>query len=144
MQSNVKHLASRQKVIVRLFDIIYELIDDVREDLRALLSPTIIKTELGRLLVRGIFKTTKSEVICGGEVTKGKLTLPALATVMRGNDVLAEVEILGLKRGPTEVKEVLEKEMCGVNFKTNHKLELQEGDRLEFFRRESVARSLVI
>jgi translation initiation factor IF-2 len=144
MQSNVKHLASRQKVIVRLFDIIYELIDDVREDLKALLSPTIVKTELGRLLVRAIFKTTKSEVICGGEVTKGKLTLPALATVMRGDDVLAEVEILGLKRGPTEVKEVLEKEMCGVNFKTTHKLELQEGDRLEFFRRESVARSLVI
>jgi translation initiation factor IF-2 len=144
MQSNVKHLASRQKVIVRLFDIIYELIDDVREDLRALLSPTIVKTELGRLLVRGIFKTTKSEVICGGEVTKGRLTVPALATVMRGDDVLAEVEILGLKRGPTEVKEVLEKEMCGVNFKTSHKLELQEGDRLEFFRRESVARSLVI
>jgi len=144
MQSNVKHLASRQKVIVRLFDIIYELIDDVREDLRALLSPTIVKTELGRLLVRGIFKTTKSEVICGGEVTKGRLTVPALATVMRGDDVLAEVEIVGLKRGPTEVKEVLEKEMCGVNFKTSHKLELQEGDRLEFFRRESVARSLVI
>lgn len=144
MQSNVKHLASRQKVIVRLFDIIYELIDDVREDLRALLSPTIVKTELGRLLVRGIFKTTKSEVICGGEVTKGRITVPALATVMRGDDVLAEVEILGLKRGPTEVKEVLEKEMCGVNFKTSHKLELQEGDRLEFFRRESVARSLVI
>ena len=144
MQSNVKHLASRQKVIVRLFDIIYELIDDVREDLRALLSPTIVETELGRLLVRGIFKTTKSEVICGGEVTKGKLTLPALATVMRGDDKLAEVEILGLKRGPTDVKEVLENEMCGVNFKTNHKLELQEGDRLEFFRRESVARSLVI
>jgi len=144
MQSNIKHLASRQKVIVRLFDIIYELIDDVREDLRALLSPTIVKTELGRLLVRGIFKTTKSEVICGGEVTKGRLTVPALATVMRGDDVLAEVEILGLKRGPTEVKEVLEKEMCGVNFKTSHKLELQEGDRLEFFRRESVARSLVI
>jgi len=144
MQSNIKHLASRQKVIVRLFDIIYELIDDVREDLRALLSPTIVKTELGRLLVRGIFKTTKSEVICGGEVTKGRITVPALATVMRGDDVLAEVEILGLKRGPTEVKEVLEKEMCGVNFKTSHKLELQEGDRLEFFRRESVARSLVI
>ncbi len=142
MQSNVKQLASRQKTIVRLFDVIYELIDDVRNDLSALLKPQIVETELGRLLVRGIFKTTKSEIICGGEVTKGKLSLPAQANIMRDEQKLAEVEVTNLKRGPTDVKEVLEGEMCGVSLKTTQKLELQEGDRIELFRRETVARLL--
>ena len=82
MQSNVRQLASRNKVTVRLFDIIYELIDDVKKDLTGLLKPQIVETELGRLLVKAVFKTTKSEIICGGEVTKGKLSLPAQATVI--------------------------------------------------------------
>ena len=142
MQSNVKQLASRQKTIVRLFDVIYELLDDVRKDLTGLLKPQVVETELGRLIVRAIFNTTKSEVICGGEVTKGKLTLPAQAVVMRGDDKLAEVEVVNLKRGPTDVKEVAEGEMCGVSLKTNQRLELKEGDHLEFFRRETVARLL--
>src|SRR5206468_6754972 len=60
--------ASRDKVQVRLYKVIYELIDDVKDELSNLLSPEIIETELGRLIVRGIFKTTKTEIIAGGEV----------------------------------------------------------------------------
>jgi translation initiation factor IF-2 len=142
MQSNVKQLASRNKITVRLFDVIYELIDDVKKDLTGLLRPQVVETELGRLLVRAVFKTTKSEVICGGEVTKGKLSLPAQAIVFRGDEKLAEVEVVNLKQGPTDTKEVLEGQMCGVNLKTSQRLELQEGDRLEFFRRETVSRLL--
>jgi translation initiation factor IF-2 len=142
MQSNVKQLASRQKTTVRLFDVIYELIDDVRKDLSALLSPEVVETSLGRLLVRGIFKTTKSEIICGGEVTKGKLSLPAQVTIFRGDEQLGEVEATNLKRGPADTKEVVEGEMCGVSLKTSHRIELKEGDRLEFLRRETVTRNL--
>jgi translation initiation factor IF-2 len=142
MQSNVKQLASRNKITVRLFDVIYELIDDVKKDLTGLLRPQVVETELGRLLVRAVFKTTKTEVICGGEVTKGKLTLPAQATVFRGDDKLAEVDVVNLKQGPTDTKEVAEGQMCGVSLKTSQRVELQEGDRLEFFRRETVARLL--
>ena len=142
MPANIRQTASRDKVPVRLYKIIYELIDDVREELTKLLSPEIIETELGRLVVRGIFKTTKTEVICGGEVTKGKLVVPALARVVRGDDVLGEVEVTNLKRGPQDTKEVFEGEMCGLSFKTSHRIELQDGDRIEVFTRNAVARSL--
>lgn len=142
MPTNVKQLASRNRVGVRLFRVIYELIDDARLELSALLSPQIVETELGRLVVRGVFKTTKTEVICGGEVTKGKLIAPALASVMRGDEKLAEVEVVKLKRGPADTKEVVEGEMCGVSLKTNRRLELQDGDRLELFRREQITRHL--
>lgn len=140
--TNVKRLAARDKVSIRLYNVIYELIDDVKDGLSQLLTPEIVETDLGRLVVRAVFKTTKTEVICGGEVTKGRLVAPAFAKIMRGDGMLAEVEVVNLKRGPQDAKEVLEGEMCGVELKTQSRLELQEGDRLEFFTREVVTRTL--
>ena len=140
--TNVKRLAARDKVVIRLYNVIYELIDDVKEGLSKLLAPEVVETDLGRLVVRAVFKTTKTEIICGGEVTKGRLATPSFAKVMRGDDQLAEVEVINLKRGPQDTKEVLEGEMCGVELKTTTRVELQEGDRLEFFTREIVTRQL--
>jgi len=142
LPSNIKQLASRDKVSVRMFRVIYELIDDVKEELTALLAPEVVETPLGRLVVKGIFKTTKTEVICGGEVTKGKLSMPALARVIRDKEELAEVEVTNLKRGPVDAKEVLEGEMCGLSFKSKSRVDIQEGDHVELFTRELKQRTL--
>lgn len=140
--TNIKRLASRDKASIRLYRVIYELIDDVKEEMTKLLVPEIVENDTGRLVIKAIFKTTKSELICGGEVTKGRLVVPAFARVIRDKDQLAEVEVTKLQRGPQDTKEVLEGEMCGVSLATQARLELQEGDRLEFFTRETVARTL--
>lgn len=142
LPSSGRQQAGRDKVSVRLYKVIYELIDDVRKELSKLLSPEIVETELGRLLVKGVFKTTKTEIICGGEVTKGKLTTPALARILRGENQLAEVSVTGLKRGPADAKEVFEGELCGMSLGTTKRLELQEGDKIELFTREAVQRQL--
>lgn len=141
-QSGIKQLAHRDKTSIRLYKVIYELIDDVKEELGRLLAPEVVETELGTLLVKGIFKTTKTEVICGGEVTKGKLVYPALARVVRDKAQLAEVEITNLKRGPQDAKEVFEGEMCGLSFKSVSRVDIQEGDKIQFFTRETVTRTL--
>ncbi|HEX5796951.1 MAG TPA: translation initiation factor IF-2 [Candidatus Saccharimonadales bacterium] len=141
--NNIKRLANRDKVSARLFKVIYELIDDAKEELEKLLAPEIVRTELGRLLVKGIFKITKTEVICGGEVTKGKLIVPALAAVYRDDEVIVDnLEIISLKRGPQEAKEIQTGEMCGVSFKSESRVDLKEGDRLEFFTVEEKTRTL--
>jgi len=127
---------------VRMFRVIYELIDDVKAELTNMLAPEVVETSLGRLVVKGIFKTTKTEVICGGEVTKGKITAPSLARVIRDKEVLAEVEVTLLKRGPVEAKEVLEGEMCGMSFTSKARVDIQEGDHIEVFTRELKIRSL--
>ena len=142
LSSSSKQQASRDKIRVRLYRVIYELIDDVKDELSNLLSPEIVETELGTLNVKGIFNTTKTEVICGGEVTKGKLTSPALARVIRDKKQIGEVEVTGLKRGPSETKEVFEGEMCGMSLKTVKKTEILEGDRIELFTRQAVTRTL--
>jgi translation initiation factor IF-2 len=142
LPTSSRQQAARDKVHVRLYKVIYELIDDVKEELSRLLSPEIVETELGRLVVRGIFKTTKTEIICGGEVTKGKLIAPALARVTRGDESLGEVQVTGLKRGPADAKEVFEGEMCGMSLQTAKRIELQDGDRIEVFTREAITRTL--
>ncbi|MDB5185461.1 MAG: infB [Candidatus Saccharibacteria bacterium] len=142
LPSSARQQAARDKVDIRLYKVIYELIDDVKTGLSGLLRPEIVEHDLGRLVVRGIFNTTKTAVICGGEVTKGKLTAPALARVTRDKEVLGEVEITGLKRGPQEAKEVFEGEMCGLSFTTTKRIDLLEGDHIEVFTREAIQRTL--
>ncbi len=142
LPSSSKQQAARDKIQVRLYQVIYELIDDAKTELSSLLSPEIVETDLGRLVVKGIFKTTKTEIICGGEVTKGKLKAPALARVSRGDEQLAEVQLTGLRRGPAEAREVVEGEMCGMSLATTKRLELQEGDRIDSFTRETKQRQL--
>ncbi len=142
MPPNIKQRASRDQVSVHLYKIIYELIDDVKTELSKLLPDEIIETDLGRLIVKGIFKTTKSDIIAGGEVTKGKLVAPALARVIRGDETIAEIEITGLKRGPQDAKDIIEGEMCGISLKTSSKLDLQIDDRIEAFTREAIPRNI--
>lgn len=138
--SGLHSMTLRDKISVRQYKIIYELIDDVKEELTKLLSPEVIESDMGRLVIKGIFKTTKDDIIAGGEVTKGKLIAPALAKVYRDGEMLADVVVSGLKRGPTDTKEVLEGEMCGIQLQTTAKLELREGDRIEVYTRKEVAR----
>jgi translation initiation factor IF-2 len=143
LPSNIKQLAARDKVSIRIYSVIYELIDDVKKELEGLLAPEIIEEELGILQVKGIFKITKTEVICGGQVTKGTLHAPALARVLRDKEVVADnLEVTKLQRGPTEVSEVPEGEMCGLSFRSAARVEVQENDRIELFSRETRTRTL--
>ncbi|MEM6997698.1 MAG: translation initiation factor IF-2 [Patescibacteria group bacterium] len=135
-------LATQHDVEIKSYTVIYELIDDIKAKLEDLLSPEDITTELGTLKIKGIFNTTKTEVICGGELLKGKLTLPAKARVTRDKKQIAEAEVGNLKKGPTDTHEVLEGEMCGLTLVTESKLTLEEGDRLELYRVETIERSL--
>jgi translation initiation factor IF-2 len=142
LPASIKRIAGRDQVSIRLYQVIYELIDDVKQELSQLLAPEVVETELGSLEIKGIFKTTRTAVICGGEVMSGKLEVPATAIVWRGDEKLAEVEVTNLKRGPQDTKEVFEGEMCGLSLQTASKLDLQEGDRVTFIRRETVTRQL--
>jgi translation initiation factor IF-2 len=138
----VKRLALRDHVQVRLFNVIYQLLDDARESMEVLLAPEVVETEVGSLTIKGIFRTMKDEIIVGGEVTKGKAVAGVLARVMRNEEKIAEVEIASVKRQQQEAKEVFEGEMCGLNLKTTKKIIIEEGDKLEMFTRELVKRKL--
>ena len=138
----VKRLAMRDKVQVRLYKVIYELLDDARQSMENLLAPEVVETEIGKLTIKGVFRTMRDEIIAGGEVTDGKITPDVLARVKRGDDVLAEVEVTKVQRQQQEAKEVFEGEMCGLSLKTVKKLQLEVGDKVELFTRELKQRTL--
>lgn len=143
LPTSLKHLALRDHVSIRIYSVIYELIDDAKEEMEKLLAPEVSEEILGHLIVKGIFKIGKTEVICGGEVTKGKLSVPSLARVIRDKEIIADnLEVTGLKRGPTDVTEVQNGEMCGLSFKTDTRVEVHENDRIELFTRSSKTRTL--
>ncbi|MDZ7785807.1 MAG: translation initiation factor IF-2 [Candidatus Saccharibacteria bacterium] len=142
LPAGIRHSINRDKTSVRLYQVIYELIDDVKDEMSKLLAPEVKETDTGKLKVLAVFKTTKTEVICGGEVTKGRLVAPAYARIFRDKEQIAEAEVTNLKRGPQDTKEVQEGEQCGVNLATTNKLQIEEGDRLEVFTREVIERSL--
>jgi len=138
----VKRLATREKAQVRIYKVIYELLDDARKSMEELLAPEVVETDLGALTIKGVFRTLKEEVIAGGEVTSGKVMSGVLARVKRGDEQIAEVEVTSVQRQQQEAKEVFEGEMCGLSLKTSKKLLLEEGDKLEFFTRALVKRTL--
>ncbi len=147
LPSPVKQLARRAHVEVRLFKIIYELLDDAREAMTALLPDEVVETPLGELEIKGIFHTTKSSIIAGGKVTSGKLLVGARARTWRGKGKsaqnLGEVELTSLQRERNSATDLVEGEMGGVELSLEGaKLSLELGDRLEVFQRQLKKRSL--
>ena len=141
----MRKLANQTGVKVKVYSVIYELFDDVTKELEALLAPKIIRQDIGGLQIKEVFKTSKSEIICGGEVLKGKISLPLIADVHRGQQLLAEeIEVLSLARGPNEVKEAKPGALCGVRLSVQSKLLLQADDRLRFYRKKTVAQKLTV
>jgi translation initiation factor IF-2 len=129
-------------VEIRIYKVIYELLDNAKESMEALIAPEVVETQTGTLTIKGIFRTLRDEVICGGEVTSGKILPGVMARVLRGKEQIAEVEVTKVQRNQSEVKEVVEGDMCGLSLKTNKKLVLELDDKLEFFTRELVKRTL--
>lgn len=143
----VKQLANRDRVEVRIFKVIYELIDDAKKSMENLLEPEVRETELAKLKVMGVFRVMKDEAIIGGEVLSGKITKGLLARVIRKGDsgedeVMGEVEVTAVQRQQQEAKEVFEGEMCGLRLKTDKKINFAEGDRLHLFTRGVIKRTI--
>ena len=138
--SSVRHQASREGVQLRQYKVIYELLDDLRAALSAMLAPEVIETVVGNLEILGVFKTTKTAVVCGGKITMGRLAPKLTLRVKRGKDVLGDGKLTSLQRDKQEVKEAFDGETCGLSVATTVAIEL--GDHLEFYTTESHARTL--
>ncbi len=140
LSSNLKALANREGVHVRLYRVIYELTDDLRDALSQMLAPEIIETVAAELEIKGVFKLTKANVVCGGTLTMGRIEPKLRFRVKRGSEVLGEGTLTNLQKDKQDAKEAFEGETCGMNVATGVAIELK--DVLEFFTIETKARTL--
>ena len=130
----IKELAQQRKVKVLLFEIIYELIQGIRDQLSKLLEPEIIRNVLGHLKVIALFRTEKDRQIVGGKVTDGLIKQSGLIEVFRQDQKVGRGKIVQLQRNKKEAEEVAKGQECGILFQGNVKIE--EGDILEIYQEE--------
>jgi translation initiation factor IF-2 len=140
LHSSLKALANRERVQVRLYKVIYELTDDLRDALSSMLAPEVIETMLAELEIKGVFKFAKGTVVCGGTITSGRVEPKLKFRVKRKAEILGEGTLTSLQKDKQVAKEAFEGETCGLNVASNVIIEL--GDVLEFFSVSSKARTL--
>lgn len=126
--ANAEKMAEREKVVIKTYDIIYNLIEDVKSRIAEIVGPEHIRNELGKLKVLAIFRTTKSEMIVGGKVTKGFMKNKSKIEIMRGDEKIGDGTITQLQHNKAAVDEVKSGNECGISFHGNAKI--KEGDEL--------------
>jgi translation initiation factor IF-2 len=136
----VRDLADREKVEIRLYDIIYKAQEDVKLALEGMLKPELKEVVIGTAEVRQVFRLSKGVVVAGCMVSTGKIVRGEKIRLLRGEETLWTGKVSALKRFKDDVKEVEKGFDCGITL--DGYSELQEGDRLESFKIEELARTL--
>ena len=136
IDSAAHRLAEAEGIDIRLYKVIYQLIDDVDKALKGLLEPEYRDKVIGRAEVRAIFRIPKRGNIAGSYVIEGQITRNALARVVRHNEVLHESKFSSLKRFTDDVREVNTGFECGIGVENFNAL--QEGDIIEAYIKERV------
>ena len=133
-------LATREGIEIRYYNIIYDLVDDVKAAMSGLLKPERRETFIGYAEILEVFSITKVGKVAGCRVTEGIVERGAGVRLLRDNVVIHEGKLKTLKRFKDEVKEVPVGQECGMAFENYE--DIRAGDVIECFRVEQVTRSL--
>jgi translation initiation factor IF-2 len=135
-----KEIIAKEGIDFRTYNIIYELANDIRAAVEGMLAPKLKKVFLGRVEVRKVMKLTRSGLVAGCYVAKGKINRNCLVDVMRNGENIFEGKLSSLKRFKDDVRDVAEGFECGLTVAGYD--QLMEGDILEAYDIEKIARKL--
>ena len=138
--AKTQSLADQEKVDIRTYSVIYDMIDDVKKAMEGLLAPKIVEVKIGSAEVRKNFTISKIGTIAGCYVTEGKVTRTSLVRVIRKGQVLYSGKMAALKRLKDDMKEVTAGYECGISFDNFN--DIQEGDTMEFYVEEQEKQTL--
>ena len=133
-------LAGNEKVEMKLYSVIYDVINDFKAALEGLLKPRLVEKRLGRVEVRQVISIPRAGVVCGSYVLDGNIKRNSDARLVRDSVVIYEGKIASLRRFKDDVKEVQSGFECGVvleNFQ-----DIKQGDIIEPYYFEEIARKL--
>ncbi|HYO96708.1 MAG TPA: translation initiation factor IF-2 [Polyangiaceae bacterium] len=133
-------LAQKENIQIRPYNIIYNVVDEVKAAMEGLLAPTLVEKLIGKAEVRQVFKITKAGAVAGCMVTDGSIKRSAGVRVLRDGAVVWAGKLSGLKRFKDDVREVKEGFDCGMVFDGFG--DFKEGDVVEAFEHEEVRQTL--
>ena len=132
--------AKRNGIEIRYYNIIYDLVDDIKKAMSGLLAPTLRETMLGNAQILEVFNISKVGKVAGCRVTDGTVERGANVRLIRDNVVVHEGKLSTLKRFKDEVKDVQSGQECGMAFENYG--DMRVGDVIECYRVETIQRSL--
>ena len=135
-----REAAERSGTEIRYYNIIYDLVDDVKKAMSGLLSPTLREERLGEARILQVFAVSKVGKVAGCLVQDGRVERGANVRLIRDNVVIHEGKLSTLKRFKDEVREVQSGQECGMAFENYQ--DMRDGDIIECYRIEEIRRSL--
>ncbi|NLP37934.1 MAG: translation initiation factor IF-2 [Firmicutes bacterium] len=139
-EQNVRKLAEKENVEIRLYRVIYEALEDIENAMKGMLAPQYKEVILGQAEVRHLFKASRLGTIAGSHVIEGKITRNAEIRVIRDGVVVHEGKINSLKRFKDDVREVMAGYDCGILLERFN--DIKEGDILEAYIMEATSDNL--
>lgn len=140
LTKNAEEIQRDRQANVKLFDIIYELLDYVKDELEKMLTPEFIQTDLGKVEILAVFKTDKEGQIVGGRVKQGKIENDSKVRIIRNNEQIGTGHMIQLQSDKKSTKEVPKDSECGMKIETH--ATIQVGDIIEVFKEEKKARKI--
>lgn len=126
-----KILAEREKVRIMQFEVIYDLVEGVRQFMEKIMKPETIRVELGKVRVLAKFLAEKNRQIIGGKVTEGEAVKGASIEVLRNEEPFGEGRLINLQRNKKDIERLTKGEECGILYEGDNKIE--EGDVLVLY-----------
>jgi translation initiation factor IF-2 len=137
LDAAAQRMAEAQGVDIRIYNIIYNLVEDVQKALTGLLEPVYREVVTGHAEVRAVFRITKVGRVAGCYVTDGEVARNSMVRVKRAGEMIAEDRLTSLKRFQEDVPEVKTGYECGISL--GNFGDFQEGDIIEAFKKERVS-----
>ncbi len=131
VNSGVNQLAKKENVEIRLYSVIYELIEDIKDALEGKLAPEAREKSLGEVSIRKIFELSKGPKVCGCVVNSGVVKVGSKARVFRGEELIYNGSVQSLRRFHDDVKEVRQGFECGIRL--DNFMDFQENDRIQIY-----------
>jgi translation initiation factor IF-2 len=135
-----REAAERDGIEIRYYDIIYNLVDDVKKAMSGLLAPTLRETMLGNAVILEVFKVSKVGNVAGCRVTDGTVERGANVRLIRDSVVVHQGKLSQLKRFKDDAREVVAGQECGMAFENYQ--DMKVGDIIECYRVETIQRTL--
>ena len=136
MDSAAKKIAERERVKIMHFEVIYDLVEEVRKFMEKILEPEEVRTDLGRVKVLAKFLDDKNRQIIGGRVVEGEVKKGAQIEVFRNEEKMGKGRMISLQRNKKDAEQIVKGEECGILFEGGVKIE--EGDTLLIYTEEKI------
>jgi len=131
-----RQMAEREKIRIISVDVIYNLVEEVRNSMERIMAKESVRTDLGKVKILGIFLTDKNRQIIGGKVIEGEVKKGASIEVIRQESLVGKGRMISLQRDKKEIDKIMKGQECGIMYEGDVKVEV--GDVLAIYTEEKI------